>query len=299
MGQKDMVEKLLEDYEDVFADIVNVLLFNGKRVISENSLKETKLTSQYKAETGKQHEQERDVAKYWTDGEVRIALCGIENQTSEEKYMPLRVIGYDGASYRQQLLKINNGNKIVPVVTLVLYYGTSKWRAPCNLKGILDINDNIKPFVNDYKANIYEIAFLDEKTVQKFTSDFKIVADFFVQKRKNNSYEPSKQKIAHVDEVMKFLKTLTGDSRYEVEFSKEEKERGVNMCNVIDKVEKQGIEKGIIQGIEIGKLEAYFDMFLDGEITVEKATKKTNLTEDAFLEKFEIWKSNNSTTRDN
>ena len=249
MAQKDMVEKLLEDHEDVFADIVNVLLFNGKRVISESSLKETKLTSQYKAEIGKLHEQERDVAKYWIDGNARIALCGLENQTSEEKYMPLRVIGYDGASYRQQLMKENKGNKIVPVVTLVLYYGTSRWSSPHNLKGVLNINDKFKPFVNDYKANIFDIAFLNEDTVQKFTSDFRIVADFFVQKRKNKSYEPSRQKITHVDEVLKFLRTMTGDSRYEVEFSKEDKERGVNMCNVIDKVEKQGIEKGIEQGI--------------------------------------------------
>ena len=185
MRQKDMVEKLLEDHEDVFADIVNVLLFNGERVISERSLKETKLTSQYKAETGKLHEQERDVAKYWIDGNARIALCGLENQTSEEKYMPLRVIGYDGVSYRQQLMKENKGNEIVPVVTLVLYYGASRWSSPHNLKGVLDINDKFKPFVNDYKANIFNIAFLDEETVQKFTSDFRIVADFFVQKRKN------------------------------------------------------------------------------------------------------------------
>ena len=249
MAQKDMVEKLLEDHEDVFADIVNVLLFNGKRVISESSLKETKLTSQYKAEIGKLHEQERDVAKYWIDGNARIALCGLENQTSEEKYMPLRVIGYDGASYRQQLMKENKGNEIVPVVTLVLYYGTSRWSSPHNLKGVLNINDKFKPFVNDYKANIFDIAFLDEETVQKFTSDFRIVADFFVQKRKDKGYEPSRQKITHVDEVLKFLRTMTGDSRYEVEFSKEDKERGVNMCNVIDKVEKQGIEKGIEQGI--------------------------------------------------
>lgn len=245
MAQKDMVEKLLEDHEDVFADIVNVLLFNGEHVISERSLKETKLTSQYKAETGKLHEQERDVAKYWIDGNARIALCGLENQTSEEKYMPLRVIGYDGVSYRQQLMKENKGNEIVPVVTLVLYYGTSRWSSPHNLKGVLDINDKFKPFVNDYKANIFNIAFLDEETVQKFTSDFRIVADFFVQKRKNKSYEPSRQKITHVDEVLKFLRAMTGDSRYEVEFSKEDKERGVNMCNVIDKVEKNGIEKGI------------------------------------------------------
>ena len=30
MGQKDMTEKLLEDYNDVFADILNVLLFEGR-----------------------------------------------------------------------------------------------------------------------------------------------------------------------------------------------------------------------------------------------------------------------------
>ena len=29
-ASKDMAEKLLEDYEDVFADIVNILLFQGK-----------------------------------------------------------------------------------------------------------------------------------------------------------------------------------------------------------------------------------------------------------------------------
>ena len=33
MGQKDSSEKLLEDYSDVFADIVNVLLFHGERKI--------------------------------------------------------------------------------------------------------------------------------------------------------------------------------------------------------------------------------------------------------------------------
>ena len=30
MGQKDITEKLLEDYNDVFADIINGLIFNGE-----------------------------------------------------------------------------------------------------------------------------------------------------------------------------------------------------------------------------------------------------------------------------
>ena len=95
MGQKDITEKLLEDYNDVFADIVNVLLFRGNRIVKEESLKETKVKSQYKAEAGKLHEQERDVAKYWQEGNVLVAICGLENQTAEETYMPLIVFSYD------------------------------------------------------------------------------------------------------------------------------------------------------------------------------------------------------------
>ena len=33
MGELDITEKILESYNDVFADIVNVLLFNGEQII--------------------------------------------------------------------------------------------------------------------------------------------------------------------------------------------------------------------------------------------------------------------------
>ena len=33
MGEKDIAEKILEDYPDVFADIVNGFLFDGEEVI--------------------------------------------------------------------------------------------------------------------------------------------------------------------------------------------------------------------------------------------------------------------------
>ena len=63
----------------------------------------------------------------------------------------------------------------------------------------------LEPYVNDYKANIFNIAFLDDETVQMFQSDFRIVADFFVQKRKNKDYVPDEHKIKHVDEMLKLL----------------------------------------------------------------------------------------------
>lgn len=126
MAEKDIAEKTLEAYNDVFADIVNVLLFNGKHLVWENDLEEESPYSSYKTD-GKLYAQERDVAKYWRQGLVRIAFYGLENQTSIDTDMPLRLYGYDGAAYRAQLLTDKeeikkHGKKAprYPVITLVL-----------------------------------------------------------------------------------------------------------------------------------------------------------------------------------
>ena len=37
MAEKDVAEKILESYNDVFSDIVNVLLFDGKEVVQRMS----------------------------------------------------------------------------------------------------------------------------------------------------------------------------------------------------------------------------------------------------------------------
>lgn len=64
MSEKDIAEKTLESYNDVFADISNVFLFNGKHVIQEDELEDAQPRSYYKAD-GRIREQERDVSKYW------------------------------------------------------------------------------------------------------------------------------------------------------------------------------------------------------------------------------------------
>ena len=45
MGAKDITEKTLEAYNDVFADIINVLLFKGKQVVKENELEDAVVLS--------------------------------------------------------------------------------------------------------------------------------------------------------------------------------------------------------------------------------------------------------------
>ena len=147
MAEKDMAEKLLADNNDVFADIVNTLLFDGRQVVNENNLENSKDKSFYKAD-GKLHEQERDVFKYVKNSNIKIAMVGFEHQTEAEEYMPLRVIGYDGSSYRSQLL--SDQKEKCPVITMVLYFGLKPWKYGKTIYETIDIQDEWKPFVSDY-----------------------------------------------------------------------------------------------------------------------------------------------------
>ena len=48
MGEKDVIEKILEDYNDIFADIVNVLVYDGKEVVKPDKLQNAALYSHYR-----------------------------------------------------------------------------------------------------------------------------------------------------------------------------------------------------------------------------------------------------------
>ena len=230
MGQKDITEKVLEDYNDVFADIINGLLFDGVQEIKPEALENTTVHAQYKAEDGKVHELERDIAKYWKEEKVELAICGIENQSKVEKNMPFRIVGYDGAAYRSQLQQ--ERKKMLPVVTIVLYFGTDRhWNSRKKIKELMEIPRCLDTYVNDYQMHVFEVAWLTEEQISHFHSDFKVVANFFVQKRKNKDYIPDDPtEIRHVDEVLKLLQVMTGDRRYEEIFRK--KKEGVHSITV-------------------------------------------------------------------
>ena len=268
MGQKDITQKNFEAYNDVFSDIVNGTLFDGREVIKPEALVDAMAKSQYKADDNVIHEQERDVAKYWTDKNcyIRLALLGVENQLAIDVDMPLRVIGYDGSSYRDEM----NQDEIVidertgkkhkirheryPVVTIVLYFGKTPWKKPLRLYDVLKISDELKPFVSDYKINLIDVPRLTEEQVEKFTSDFQIIADYFVQLNESNDYVPKDKTIKHADSFLKLMSVLTQDDKY-VEMGKKishEREE-FNMCKVLDKVEARGEARGQAIGEARGK----------------------------------------------
>ncbi len=290
MGEKDLAEKILADYNDVFADIVNVLLFHGEQRIDPDELQPASAISQYKADTGKLHEQERDVSKYWTQYGVRFSLFGLENQTKPERDMPFRVIGYDGASYRQQLLK---EQKPIPVITMVLHFGIKhRWNYPFSIKELLNIPEYLDEYVNDYRIFVYDIAWLTDEQLAMFQSDFGIVARHFVETRRNKNYVPDDPRvIKHVDEVLKLLSVLSQDNRYAEILKTDAGEEVKNMCDVAERLEqrgvKRGMERGMEHGMKVGELIGKITMCKEFGLSDEETAKKLNISVKTLKETLE------------
>ena len=93
MAQKDIMEKALVWYNDVFSDIVNNLLFNGEAVVKPAALRDTKTHLPYKSDSKEVRDQDRDSSKVWLDEEteIRLSYFGIENETEAKDDMPFRV----------------------------------------------------------------------------------------------------------------------------------------------------------------------------------------------------------------
>ena len=136
----------------------------------------------------------------------------------------------------------------------MLYFGKTPWKKPLSLYDVLKISDELKPFVNDYKINLIDVPRLTGEQVEKFTSDFQIIADYFVQLNESNDYVPKEKTIKHADSFLKLMSVLTQDDKY-AEISREisHDEEGFNMCEVLDKAEARGEARGKVIGEARGK----------------------------------------------
>ena len=289
MGQKDLREKLLEDYEDVFSDIFNGLVF-GDNVIKPQYLKPSATESVYKAEKGKYRGQLRDILKeYRDDCLLEIGSLGIENQSTIDDYISVRIMGYDYTKYRSQVDR--EKLPILPVITIVLNFNDKPWNETKTLHSIMKIPTEFKEFVQDYKVMVFDIAFLEDDVIDRFTSDFKIVAKFFKNKRLGKQDLFGCEKIHHVQEVLDFFAVFTNDNRYkEIKHELEDLEkegRTVTMCNVAQAIEERGIAKGIEKGIAKGKLIQLIELVNNGDLSIEKASQKMGVTIEEFREQMQ------------
>ena len=258
MGEKDILEKKLLMFNDVFADFVNGIMFDGKDVVKEGELVDLSGWSHYKGDDSKHRFQDRDVVKLWKKENVVISLIGIENQDIPDKNMVFRVLSYDGASYRTQLVeeesrkrKKNSGidgelQDIFPVITFVIYYGEEEWRHETTLHKRLNLDSELKHYVSDYSINLIDLKKLSEDDINKFKKDFKLIADYMV---KGSKHKADRIDLNHPEEVSELILRLTGE---ELPFEVECEEGGKNMEKffepMFERAEARGEARGKAEG---------------------------------------------------
>lgn len=143
----------------------------------------------------------------------------------------------------------------------------------------MSIPEEIKPYFQDYGINVFDIAFLSDEQIAMFQSDFKIVADYFSQIRRKGDYQPPKQEIRYVDEVLKLLTVLTGDDRFEKAQKDFNKGGAVTMCEVLDKIEKRGMEQG--------GLKMLVRLVKKGVISIQEAAENAGMDIASFEKKMQ------------
>ena len=282
MAEKDITEKLLTDIDEVFADIYNSLCFNGENIIKPDDLSNASVTTAF-ISNDVTRGLISDVSKIYKNSNLTLALLNIENQSTEDSDMPFRIIGYEGAKYNSQL--ISGSNERYAVATLVLNFNTKKrWSTPKSIKESLKNKYPIEldEYINDYKVNVIDVAFMDKEDIEKLNSDFKAVAKYYYLKRNNieDFEELGDCNLKYPVQTFATMKALTGDSRFEtayndyVETHKDDK--GVTMEKILDDL----INKGKSEGKELQARETAINlknMNMDEE-TIAKAVGRDTET---------------------
>lgn len=150
MGQTDLASNSLTSHPDVFADIVNAIVYKGRTVLETENLKPFYVNSTI-AKNGRLKGLYRDNCMEDIRGGIRYVIWGLENQYVPDRTTPFKVMGYNYTAYDRQIEEytvynkehdINTyveqllpGQKVKPVITLVLYYGKEEIAEPVKKTG--------------------------------------------------------------------------------------------------------------------------------------------------------------------
>lgn len=178
MGKPDVYESDYLENAEIFADLINGVLYQGEQVVKPQALKEQdgELRS---IQSGGVKKTVRDKVRLW-NGNTILAIFALENQTKIDYHMVLRAMLAESMAYEKQWkkrkkeLEQENGSvtadefisgmrkeeKFTPVITVVVYYGREKpWDGAKTLYDLLDVEGNeekILPFISNYRLNVFD-----------------------------------------------------------------------------------------------------------------------------------------------
>lgn len=149
MGTENAVTKEYLKNPERFAEVFNNEVFEGRQVIQPQKLRE--LDPEELAVIVETHKELKFLERYRDcmkvhDQKALLVILGIENQQYLDYSMPIRALLYDALNYENQrkaimkeheknkdlegdefLAKFSRDDRIFPVISLVVYYGTDPW----------------------------------------------------------------------------------------------------------------------------------------------------------------------------
>ncbi|MFI3213284.1 MAG: Rpn family recombination-promoting nuclease/putative transposase [Eubacteriales bacterium] len=285
MGKENVVTNQYISNPNIFADMINFKVYQGEQIVKADDLRELDVSLLAILEDGKvvkTIEKHRDVVKLWkvmSTEQVTYCIFGIENQSLIHYAMPVRTMLYDILQYQKQVDNIgdkhknsndyrghSNGeflskfykeDKLIPVITIVMYWGSESWDGPRSLKEMMiDVPEKLEPFFQDYKLFLIEPEMLQEEELDLLQTDLKEVMSFMKyqrDKKKMKELLQNTEKLKHLDANTAMV--INSVTKLKIKINKEESEE-VNMCQAIDEMMEDsrllGVDQGISQGIEQG-----------------------------------------------
>ena len=176
MGKIDSVLNHFLRDNQVFSDILNLSIYQGRKVILPEGLEDGESVQYVENHLGNLRERRNDVCKRYRNGCSYRIFC-LENESKVSYIMPVRGMEYEAGRYREQIRKISRrhkkgdyqnwgelssgfarDDKLFPVITLVLYWQREPWDGAKNLIDMLWMTEEeqaiLRPYLQNYKLNL-------------------------------------------------------------------------------------------------------------------------------------------------
>ena len=216
-------------------------IFQEKRIRAEDLVPaETK--SSFETD-GKLRGMERDVSKLWIVEDKILSFLNIENQTEAFKGMVARLIGYDGAMYRGMV----DTNLYYSIFNFILNMSFKPWRSAKELKELFDIPKGMEDFFQNYHIHVIDVIDTTKEQMERFESDFKLIADYYVQTKNGKKYIIPEWEMEYPKNVLLTLYAHTGDPKF-IDYFNTIKEKEMEKCtmkNIIQMTIDEEVEKEV------------------------------------------------------
>ena len=284
MGKRDHYTKHLLDDPKVVADIFKYLTFRKSPVVLLNNIQ--RLDGEQVTVVGKKLDRRiRDrlwLVSFTFAGHDYQIVLGIELQSAISYDMPVRVMHYDALSYAHQvkvhearhrqnadfsgatlLSGITIDDKLIPVVTVVLYFGTLRWNGAVKLIDMLIVApcQSIRSLINVPVMHLIDPHRLSEQQLLCFESELREVLVFI-------KYADNRQKLmCFIDRYCKG-RTISGNAVdvinafTKAKIKRVHHEEEVKMCRAIIEMKQIAREEGKKEGKKEGKIEGKLENLL-------------------------------------